>query len=516
MSEANEAWNRHAALGSATLRPPSHPSQVKSSRVSSPQRSTIDDMLRWIINSITYKTQPKVTLLSLPQELLVQIAREAHSLHDVRALLLTCRRFARICRHLIFQQDIEHGYGVSMLYAALNNEPDLAVRAILAGMDINATIPPTNAINTHLRYLAEVHGCPRSLAPWTILQLSAYCNSKDVTRILIDNGAHMDAGLDFLGRSALHLSIYNGAIETSRLLIERGADILAPDSQGVLPLHYAAITDGATELTRLLVRAGVPIDVETTGTRPKTPLYMAIQYNCESSVLWLLQNGANAASGITSDWDALLFAARSSTENVANWIFQFVDKLEQIHDYAKFLEIVCSKGWSDLVCFIVRIAKNRGIVGDTINKYGNPLTFIQEYARCISTKPVLPQSRSDIRRDLRTTDEVSMGGYQALFTLVPDSNEDIVAVIEILLQEDQTAAARKFYSSRNWDLEDTAEGSPLAFALTNGKKKVVAFMQDVLATWTEEEDKPRLRSLEEQFERWSSDEEARSEVSWQY
>lgn len=473
-------------------------------------------MLQWITNSITYSKQPRVSLLSLPQELLLQIATEAHSLHDVRALLLTCRDLAWICKHLIFERDIKHGYMVSLLYAAVNNEPDLAVRAILAGVDIDATIPQTDEAAIHLRCLSKVQGYPHSLERWTALQLSAYCDSKDVARILIDNGAHMDAGLDLSGRTALHLSIYNCSIETSRLLIECGADTFAPDAQGVLPLHYAAITEGGAELIRMLLRAGVPIDIETTETRPLTPLYMAIQYCCKDGVLWLLKNGASVPNGLTAGWDGLMFAASSSTEDVANIVFQTVDQLHQTHDYAQFLEIVCSKGWSDLIGFVVSSARNGGLVGDVLNKYGKPLTYVEQYARRISRKPIPPQSRSELRKELRTPEEAIMGGYEELFKLVGGSNKDTVAVIEILLKHDQTAAAREFYISRSVDSGDTGDDSPLAFALENDKRGVAAFMRDVLSTWNPEDEKPRLRPLEEDFEPWSSDEEGRSEVSFAY
>lgn len=468
-----------------TLPPRCHPSQTKSSQASSTRHRSIGDMLLWIMNSITYiNEQTKASLLLLPQELLVQIAREANSLHDVRALLLTCRHLARICRHLIFQRDIKHGYGVSLLYAAVNNDPDLAVRAILAGMDVDATIPQTDEAAIHLRCLAKIAGYPRSLEKWTALQLSAYCDSKDVARILIDNGAHMNAGLDVRGRSPLHLSIYYCSIKTSRLLIECGADIMAPDAEGVLPLHYAAITGGGAEMIPMLLRAGVPVDVETTGTSPVTPLYMAIQYGCQSGALRLLESGANAPSGISEDWDALLFAGSSSTEGVATVVFQVVDQLQQIHDYAQFLEIICSKGWSKLVALVVYSAKNNEIISDTLNKYGKPLTYIEQYARRISRSSIPPQSSSELLREHTAPEEVIMGGYKALFTMLPDSTKNTVAVIEILLKHDQTTAVMEFYGPRTLDSRHNEDGSPLMFALKNNKRNVVAFMRDVLSTWT--------------------------------
>ena len=76
------------------------------------------------------------------------------------------------------------------------------------------------------------------------------------------------AGVDRLGRTALHYAASENDVAVVRELIERSVDVNATDDNGWTALHFAAQSN-SVEVARLLVEAGAEIDpVDSFGNTP--------------------------------------------------------------------------------------------------------------------------------------------------------------------------------------------------------------------------------------------------------
>ena len=91
---------------------------------------------------------------------------------------------------------------------------------------------------------------------FTALHLAAFFGKTEVTRILLDAGAPVDAytGND-LANQPLHAAAAGRHIEVCRLLLAAGADIDATQHGGYTPLHEAA-QHGDVEMVELFLSAG--------------------------------------------------------------------------------------------------------------------------------------------------------------------------------------------------------------------------------------------------------------------
>ncbi|MGC8669454.1 MAG: ankyrin repeat domain-containing protein [Chthonomonadales bacterium] len=73
---------------------------------------------------------------------------------------------------------------------------------------------------------------------WTPLHWAALGRHPDVVRLLIENGADLNA-LGAGQKTALHQAVEQNDLATARILLESGADVNAVDDRGFTPLHIA-------------------------------------------------------------------------------------------------------------------------------------------------------------------------------------------------------------------------------------------------------------------------------------
>lgn len=104
------------------------------------------------------------------------------------------------------------------------------------------------------------------------LHIAAALDEAEITLILLNSGAHIDAKTDG-GFTALHWAAGKNAEETTTILLRHGADIEAKTFAGITPLHWAANNNSTNVIKLLLVSGAKPLPKTVSG---KTPLHLAI------------------------------------------------------------------------------------------------------------------------------------------------------------------------------------------------------------------------------------------------
>mmetsp|Transcript_3055 Transcript_3055/g.7168 ORF Transcript_3055/g.7168 Transcript_3055/m.7168 type:complete len:727 (-) Transcript_3055:26-2206(-) len=137
----------------------------------------------------------------------------------------------------------------------------------------------------------------------------------EVVKLLLKKGAQPDA-VQKRGNSALHTVLRESSrpFEIGVILLEHGADPIASNDVGETPLHCASYNpDGAKAIGLLLSRSNRPADliVNTVSRGRVTPLHIASAYASVSSVLRLINAGANVQALTENGTGALHFAAAS-------------------------------------------------------------------------------------------------------------------------------------------------------------------------------------------------------------
>jgi uncharacterized protein len=104
-----------------------------------------------------------------------------------------------------------------------------------------------------------------------------------------------------INETALGIATFAGNKEITELLIKNGANVNFQDAYGISPMHGAARTN-KVDVIKLLIENKANVNLPTTGGK-ETPLHYAAKYNNPDVVILLLDKGANKnaqdASGST-------------------------------------------------------------------------------------------------------------------------------------------------------------------------------------------------------------------------
>ena len=174
--------------------------------------------------------------------------------------------------------------------------PDVTRLLLEHGADINAGVD--HACDSHYEGLTPLH-----LA-------AADPRRVEVVRVLLEHGANVGAE-DNKGRTPLHDAVGNKAlgwntrpgtvedrvsakVKVVCMLLEHGANVGAEDNKGRTPLHIAA-KSAKVEVIRLLLEHGANVGAEDNDGQ--TPLHEAGKYGMVEVARLLLEQGANVDAG---------------------------------------------------------------------------------------------------------------------------------------------------------------------------------------------------------------------------
>ncbi|KAH0606961.1 uncharacterized protein H6S33_002949 [Morchella sextelata] len=246
-----------------------------------------------------------MSLLALPNELLLPIAESLTDAHDVTALLQTSRRLAILLTPLLNEHALQPKHSMTALFwAAANANAPLTHLLLTQGSRIVVPAPTTKGA------LRELHKSPspcpdtvlhyvvaqgvnltlqdRNGTNWSALHWAAARGGEHMIRFLINRGADVDMR-DHQGRTSLHLGPWFGT-RVVELLVDCGADIGARDGEGNTPLHAAVRY--SKEVAEVLLRRGA--DPNTKDGEGRTPLHVAAD-GSRGCVGLLLAHGADMA-----------------------------------------------------------------------------------------------------------------------------------------------------------------------------------------------------------------------------
>ncbi|KAH6970387.1 hypothetical protein BKA56DRAFT_558737 [Ilyonectria sp. MPI-CAGE-AT-0026] len=127
---------------------------------------------------------------------------------------------------------------------------------------------------------------------FTNLMVASYYGHRAVVKLLLEQGADIEAKHTGYGRTPLSWAAERGHEAVVRVLLEQGADVEAKDTgYGRTPLSWAA-ERGHKAVVRLLLKQGANVEAKDTGYG-RTPLSWAAERGHEAVVRLLLKQGAN-------------------------------------------------------------------------------------------------------------------------------------------------------------------------------------------------------------------------------
>lgn len=262
-----------------------------------------------------------MSLLNLPNELLLPIAESFEHSHEINALLLTNRRLAVLLTPLLNELALQAKYAMTALFWMAANGCEPMVKLLLthgAGIIVVAAPSgkgaktvlhqsPGNCSDMLVKFvmaqgvdltLQDTHG-----KNWIPLHWAAKSDNLAMIKLLLDRGAEVDTR-DHLGRTSLHLGSWFGP-DVVRFLLENGADTSARDINGYTPLHTAV--RHSKETTKVLLEKGA--DVNARDDNGSTPLHVAAE-SSRGVVNLLLEHGASVATRDNAGQTPLHLATR--------------------------------------------------------------------------------------------------------------------------------------------------------------------------------------------------------------
>ncbi|KAJ5255295.1 hypothetical protein N7497_007223 [Penicillium chrysogenum] len=290
-----------------------------------------------------------MTLLSLPNELLLAISGSQDCQRDINAFARTSRRCYALLNSLLYAYNVRQHQGSALHWAASQGQLRTAQESLRQGAQINSRNRKTgktpiiqsvhsdhadivalllahgadlnakgggepdeaiiSAVTRNKAAVARVlldHGVDVNLTDYrgSLLHIAARRadkNREEVVRVLIEKGANIES--THVGETPLHVACESGSVEVARCLIESGARLDTWGRRGSSLLHAAT---NEVKGVKLLVEKGV--DIEVKDDQSETPLHRACWNGRAETAAFLLDQGADIEARSLSGKTPLLLA----------------------------------------------------------------------------------------------------------------------------------------------------------------------------------------------------------------
>ena len=241
-----------------------------------------------------------MSLLNLPQELLLQIATHIERIHDIYHLALVSRFFSHLFEPEIHKRDALDQYGVELLRYAAKDDRGGILKMISLRADINFS-PPASLGNLK-----------------TVLHSAIQAKNIELVKFLLENGAQPN--LVFKSRMytfcALHMAVditTPDDLVMINLLLDYGADPNLYDAFQQTPLLIAVQTGHLPKMELLIARGA---DVNRAGRWGTTPLLKCIERRGRH-MEFLINSGSDVNCVNDNGISPLMLAMRSDNSRMA-------------------------------------------------------------------------------------------------------------------------------------------------------------------------------------------------------
>jgi hypothetical protein len=213
------------------------------------------------------------------EDILWIMAKAGHT--QLVAPLMNLSKVTRTCIHLQpIMMNVKNMYGRTQLHHCAINGLTTSVKRLLSIRNINVNVKD------------DVSG-------WTPLHWAAYNGHVEITRLLLQNGAEVNARSNEV-YTPLHCAAIHGHVDILHLLVENGADLEAQANNGWRALHSATDRGHLPFIQELISRYHV--DINARDNYGRTALRLARN---RPDIITFLQSNGGIDDGMEEDDDFL-------------------------------------------------------------------------------------------------------------------------------------------------------------------------------------------------------------------
>ena len=237
--------------------------------------SILDQQNQNLTNSLEFQEQIATGFKIQKQELLIELENIQQNLSDFH--LLNEAEIERLnLENLMLQTEKD------FLHKNLNTNLTKFHKAIEDG--------DLEKVKLWIKFGADIKSVIIESQDMTPFFFAAARGYKEIAKLLLQNGANVNARVKLHQFTVLHAACMKGHIEIVKLLLQNGADINAKDNDKWTPLHWVA-KNGNLEIAKLILQYGADLNVKD--QYQDTPLLLAVLKGNNEMVELLIQNGAD-------------------------------------------------------------------------------------------------------------------------------------------------------------------------------------------------------------------------------